>query len=263
MTARGAAGAGPARERAPRRPGGAWGLASPGGEEAHSGGALAQRTVRRACRSPMGGHANLAGHCVGLLSTAPGTQSPMAYATARRCALSLPSPGPPARRRAGGAGPAGAEAEAGEEETLLVTRIIFDTDIGTDVDDCLALALILGSPELRLEAVTCVYGDVALRAQMVLKLLRLAGRPEVPVALGASRPPPGAGAGVLARARGAGAAGAGGGAPAGGGRARRRRHRAHGDGQPGGDPPGGRGAPDQRRRWPSCASPAWPRTWPT
>ena len=70
----------------------------------------------------------------------------------------------------------------------MVTRIIFDTDIGTDVDDCLALALILGSPELRLEAVTCVYGDVALRAQMVLKLLRLAGRPEVPVALGASNP---------------------------------------------------------------------------
>jgi purine nucleosidase len=70
----------------------------------------------------------------------------------------------------------------------LVTRIVFDTDIGTDVDDCLALALILGSPEVRLEAVTCVYGDVALRAQMVLKLLRLAGRPEVPVALGRSDP---------------------------------------------------------------------------
>jgi purine nucleosidase len=70
----------------------------------------------------------------------------------------------------------------------MVTRIILDTDIGTDVDDCLALALVLGSPELRLEAVTCVYGDVALRAQMVLKLLRLAGRPEVPVALGAGAP---------------------------------------------------------------------------
>jgi inosine-uridine nucleoside N-ribohydrolase len=70
----------------------------------------------------------------------------------------------------------------------MATRIILDTDIGTDVDDCLALALVLGSPELRLEAVTCVYGDVALRAQMVLKLLRLAGRPEVPVALGAGAP---------------------------------------------------------------------------
>jgi purine nucleosidase len=70
----------------------------------------------------------------------------------------------------------------------MATRIILDTDIGTDVDDCLALALVLGSPELHLEAVTCVYGDVALRAQMVLKLLRLAGRAEVPVALGAGAP---------------------------------------------------------------------------
>ena len=56
-------------------------------------------------------------------------------------------------------------------------RIIFDTDIGTDVDDCLALALILSSPELQLEGVTCVYGDVDLRARMVIKLLRLRNHP--------------------------------------------------------------------------------------
>ena len=37
--------------------------------------------------------------------------------------------------------------------------IILDTDIGTDVDDCLALALCLASPELKLTAVTTVYGD--------------------------------------------------------------------------------------------------------
>jgi purine nucleosidase len=68
------------------------------------------------------------------------------------------------------------------------TRIILDTDIGTDVDDCLALALILASPEIRLEGVTCVYGDVLLRARMVRKLLRLAGRDEVPVLAGAEQP---------------------------------------------------------------------------
>ena len=68
------------------------------------------------------------------------------------------------------------------------TRVILDTDIGTDVDDCLALALILGSPELQLEGVTCVYGDVALRARMVHKLLSLAGRGDVPVRLGAGQP---------------------------------------------------------------------------
>ena len=67
-------------------------------------------------------------------------------------------------------------------------RIILDTDIGADVDDCLALALILASPELELLAVTTVYGDVALRGRMALKLLRLRGAAGVPVALGAARP---------------------------------------------------------------------------
>jgi purine nucleosidase len=64
-------------------------------------------------------------------------------------------------------------------------RVILDTDIGTDVDDCVALALILGSPELSLEGITCVYGDVELRARMALKLLALAGRADIPVMLGA------------------------------------------------------------------------------
>lgn len=66
--------------------------------------------------------------------------------------------------------------------------LILDTDIGTDVDDLVALALILNSPELELVGVTTVYGDVALRARMVRKLLALRGRAEVPVALGAARP---------------------------------------------------------------------------
>lgn len=67
-------------------------------------------------------------------------------------------------------------------------RIIFDTDIGTDVDDALALALILSSPELELGGITCVYGDVTLRARMALKLLQLRGEPQVPVMVGASKP---------------------------------------------------------------------------
>jgi purine nucleosidase len=67
-------------------------------------------------------------------------------------------------------------------------RTILDTDIGTDVDDCLALGLILGSPEFALEGVTCVYGDVELRARMVRKLLALRGCPETPIRLGTGRP---------------------------------------------------------------------------
>lgn len=67
-------------------------------------------------------------------------------------------------------------------------RIILDTDIGTDVDDAMALTLALRSPELKLEAVTTVYGDVDLRSRMALKLMRLAGVENIPVASGISRP---------------------------------------------------------------------------
>lgn len=63
-------------------------------------------------------------------------------------------------------------------------RIIFDTDIGTDIDDAYALALILGSPELELMGVTIANNDTAARARLALKMLHLAGRDDVPVALG-------------------------------------------------------------------------------
>ena len=64
-------------------------------------------------------------------------------------------------------------------------HIILDTDIGTDVDDLLALSLILNSPELELVGVTTVYGDVALRTRMVRKLLALRGTGAIPVMPGA------------------------------------------------------------------------------
>jgi purine nucleosidase len=66
--------------------------------------------------------------------------------------------------------------------------IILDTDIATDVDDCLALALILSSPEVRLRGITCVYGDVDLRARFASKLLTLYGSTDIPVTAGARLP---------------------------------------------------------------------------
>ncbi|HEY3501546.1 MAG TPA: nucleoside hydrolase [Actinocatenispora sp.] len=55
-------------------------------------------------------------------------------------------------------------------------HVILDTDIGSDVDDALALGVLLGSPEVDLVGVTTVYGDTALRARLVSRLARLAGR---------------------------------------------------------------------------------------
>lgn len=67
-------------------------------------------------------------------------------------------------------------------------RIILDTDPG--IDDALALFLALASPEIHLEALTTVCGNVNLEntTRNALALLSLAGREDIPVAAGASRP---------------------------------------------------------------------------
>ena len=42
-------------------------------------------------------------------------------------------------------------------------KVLFDTDIGTDIDDALALAYLLCQPECDLLGVTTVSGDVTER----------------------------------------------------------------------------------------------------
>lgn len=63
-------------------------------------------------------------------------------------------------------------------------RIILDTDIGTDVDDVMAVALAALSPEIQVEGITTVYGDVDLRSRMVVKALKMLGREDIPVFAG-------------------------------------------------------------------------------
>ena len=67
-------------------------------------------------------------------------------------------------------------------------RIILDTDPG--IDDALALFLALASPEVQLEAITTVSGnvDVSLTTYNALSLLELVGHTDIPVARGCSRP---------------------------------------------------------------------------
>ncbi len=62
---------------------------------------------------------------------------------------------------------------------------VLDTDIGTDVDDILALALLAASTEVDLIGVTTVYGDTALRARMARWVCDQLGRHDVTVAVGA------------------------------------------------------------------------------
>jgi purine nucleosidase len=63
-------------------------------------------------------------------------------------------------------------------------KVILDTDIGDDIDDALALGLILASPEMELLGVTTVFKNVVARAAQARSILKAAGRPEVPVAAG-------------------------------------------------------------------------------
>ena len=67
-------------------------------------------------------------------------------------------------------------------------RIILDTDPG--IDDAMAILLALRSPELKVEAITVVAGNVPvdLGAENARKLAELAGRTDVIVAKGAARP---------------------------------------------------------------------------
>ncbi|MFT4041187.1 MAG: nucleoside hydrolase [Thermomicrobiales bacterium] len=65
-----------------------------------------------------------------------------------------------------------------------MTRIhptIVDTDIGSDVDDILALALLARAPEVRLIGVTTVYGNTLLRAQIARWVCDRLGRADVAV----------------------------------------------------------------------------------
>lgn len=72
---------------------------------------------------------------------------------------------------------------------MTATPILFDTDISGDVDDALALAVLLSAGDaLQLVAVTTVSGDTRARAWGAARLLAEAGRREVEVCAGARAP---------------------------------------------------------------------------
>ena len=66
----------------------------------------------------------------------------------------------------------------------MTRKLILDLDTG--IDDALALAYALASPELELIGVTATYGNVTVEqgARNSLSLLELFGRSDIPVYLG-------------------------------------------------------------------------------
>jgi inosine-uridine nucleoside N-ribohydrolase len=80
------------------------------------------------------------------------------------------------------------EKHPGPEAGRVPFRVIIDTDPG--VDDALALLLAMRSPELQIEGITAVAGNVPLELALpnALRMVEIAGRDDIPVAAGAKGP---------------------------------------------------------------------------
>jgi hypothetical protein len=74
------------------------------------------------------------------------------------------------------------------QASLGAARVIIDTDPG--VDDAFALLLAMRSPELKIEGITAVAGNVPLELTLpnALRMVEIAGRTDIPVAAGAKAP---------------------------------------------------------------------------
>ncbi len=68
-----------------------------------------------------------------------------------------------------------------------MTKFLLDTDIGTDVDDAVALAYLLSHPECELMGITTVTGEAEKRASLASVLCKAAGK-DIPIYPGADCP---------------------------------------------------------------------------
>jgi inosine-uridine nucleoside N-ribohydrolase len=62
--------------------------------------------------------------------------------------------------------------------------VILDTDIGSDIDDTWALAMMLRSPELDVKLILTETGNTTYRAKIAARMLEIGGRTDVPVGVG-------------------------------------------------------------------------------
>ena len=72
----------------------------------------------------------------------------------------------------------------GNQEKISKIPVILDTDIGGDIDDAWALAIILKSPEFDLKMVVTDTGNPTYRGAVTGKYLEASGRTDIPIGLG-------------------------------------------------------------------------------
>src|SRR4030042_6154663 len=67
-------------------------------------------------------------------------------------------------------------------------KIIFDCDLGGDIDDAFAMALILASPEFEVIGLVMDHGNTPKRAKVACRLLYECGLENIPVVVGRHTP---------------------------------------------------------------------------
>ena len=67
-------------------------------------------------------------------------------------------------------------------------KILIDTDIGSDIDDALALAYLLREPECELLGITTISGQPSERAKLASAICCAAGREDIPIYPGIEQP---------------------------------------------------------------------------
>lgn len=72
--------------------------------------------------------------------------------------------------------------------TIPTIPVLLDTDIGSDIDDAVALAYLLAQPRCELMGITTVSGEPHRRAALARAVCQAAGRGDVPVHVGLETP---------------------------------------------------------------------------
>ena len=67
-------------------------------------------------------------------------------------------------------------------------KVLLDTDIGSDIDDAIALSYLLAQPRCELLGITTVTGEAVKRAEMASALCHVAGQSSIPIYPGAELP---------------------------------------------------------------------------
>ncbi len=75
-----------------------------------------------------------------------------------------------------------------KRDAAMPTPVLLDTDIGSDIDDAVALAYLLRQPNCELAGITTVSGEPQKRAALASAVLEAGGKSDIPIHVGIEMP---------------------------------------------------------------------------